>query len=91
MSGIKEVVAVNLDYEISSQNKDGSWTPTWTWGGAYPDDWKMAQREWSGIITLDKLLLLKKFGRIEGVAQQAHAADGAAAPPLMHNVSPQKR
>jgi len=28
----------------------------------------MAQREWSGIITLDKLLLLKKFGRIEDIS-----------------------
>ena len=68
MSELKEAVAANLNYEISSQNKDGSWTLTWTWEGAYPDDWKMAQREWSGIITLDKLLLLKKFGRIEDIS-----------------------
>ena len=68
MSELKAAVAANLNYEISSQNKDGSWTPTWTWEGAYPDDWKMALREWSGIITLDKLLLLKKFARIEGTS-----------------------
>jgi len=67
-SELKEAVAANLDYEISSQNKDGSWTPTWTWGDAYPDDWKIARREWSGVITLDKLLLLKKFERIEGIS-----------------------
>ena len=68
MPELKEAVAANLNYEISSQNKDGSWTPTWTWAGTYPDNWKMAQREWSGVITLDKLLLLKKFGRIEGIS-----------------------
>jgi hypothetical protein len=67
MPELREAVGVNLNYEISSQNQDGSWTPTWTWGGAYPDDWLIAQREWSGIITLEKLLLLKKFGRIEGI------------------------
>ena len=67
MSELKDAVAVNLNYEISSQNKDGSWIPIWTWGGAYPDDWLIAQREWAGIITLDKLLLLKKFGRIEWI------------------------
>jgi hypothetical protein len=68
MSGLEEAVAANLNYEVSSQNKDGSWTPTWTWGGAYPDDWKIAQCEWSGILTLEKLLLLKKFGRIERIS-----------------------
>ena len=68
MPELKEAVAANLNYEISSQNKDGSWTPTWTWGEAYPEDWKMARREWAGVITLGKLLLLKKFGRIEGIS-----------------------
>jgi hypothetical protein len=68
MAGLEEDAAANLDYEISSQNRDGSWTPTWTWGNAFPEDWAKAQREWSGIITLDKLLLLKRFGRIEGIA-----------------------
>jgi hypothetical protein len=67
IAGIKGPVAANLDYEISSQNEDGSWTPTWSWGDAYPDDWRKAQREWSGAITLEKLLILKRFDRIEGV------------------------
>lgn len=68
MPELKEAVEANLDYEIASQNIDGAWTPTWTWGGAYPEDWEIARREWSGIITLEKLLLLKKFGRIEGIS-----------------------
>lgn len=68
MAEFKEAVAENLNYEIASQNKDGSWTPTWTWGEAYPEDWEKAQREWAGIITLDKLLLLKRFGRLEGIS-----------------------
>lgn len=65
--GIEDAVAANLDYEISSQNEEGSWTPTWTWGDAYPEDWKKAQLEWAGVITLEKLLLLKRFNRIEEV------------------------
>jgi len=68
MVGLDKAVAANLDYEISSRNEDGSWTPTWTWGDAFPDAWKTACREWSGIITLEKLLLLQRFKRIEGVA-----------------------
>ncbi|HNT55030.1 MAG TPA: hypothetical protein PKG95_09985 [Anaerolineaceae bacterium] len=65
---LKDAVEANLNYEISTQNPDGSWTPNWTWGGAYPEDWLMARREWSGIITLEKLLLLKTFGRIAEIS-----------------------
>lgn len=68
MAGLEEAVAANLDYEISSQNEDGSWTPTWTWGDVFPNDWMLACREWSGAITLEKLLILKRFNRIEGIA-----------------------
>ncbi len=68
MTGIEDAVATNIDYEISSQNEDGSWTPTWSWSDAYPDEWEKARLEWSGIITLEKLLILKRFNRIEGTA-----------------------
>ena len=68
MAGLEEDVAANLDYEISSQDEDGSWTPTWSWGNAFPDAWEKSRREWSGIITIEKLLLLKRFRRIEGIA-----------------------
>ena len=68
VAGIEDAVASNLDYEISSQNDDGSWTPTWSWGSAFPDAWEEASREWSGIITIEKLLLLKRFRRIEEIA-----------------------
>ncbi|MCK4900537.1 MAG: hypothetical protein KAS38_17280 [Anaerolineales bacterium] len=68
MAGIEDAVAANLDYEISSQNEDGFWTPTWSWGDAYPDDWEKARLEWSGVITLDKLLRIKSFNRIEETA-----------------------
>ena len=64
LPGLEEAVEDNLDYEIASQNSDGSWTPTWSWGDTYPDVWAKAQTEWAGCLTLDKLLTLKKFGRI---------------------------
>ena len=68
MASIEGPVAVNLDYEISSQNDDGSWTPTWSWGDAFPNEWMLACREWTGIVTLEKLLLLQRFKRIEEIA-----------------------
>ncbi len=67
LAGLEASVAANLDYEIATQNPDGSWSPTWTWGGVYPADWIIASRQWSGVLTLEKLLLLKRFHRIEGL------------------------
>ena len=68
MAGLEKAVTANLDYEIASQNSDGSWTPTWSWDDTFPEEWAKAKVEWSGVITLEKLLTLKRFGRIEGVA-----------------------
>lgn len=68
MAGLEDALAANLDYEISSQNPDGSWSPNWTWGEAFPDVWEKASREWSAIITLDKLLLLRSFERLAALA-----------------------
>ena len=65
---LEAAVAANLDYELASQNADGSWIPTWTWDDTFPEEWAKAKVEWSGAITLEKLLMLKRFGRIEGVA-----------------------
>lgn len=67
MKGREQAVAANLDFEIASQSDDGSWPITWSWGGAYPDDWSIAARDWSGVIALEKLILLKRFHRIEGI------------------------
>lgn len=64
LPGLEDSVSANLDYEISSQNPDGSWAPTWTWGKSFPEDWQIACREWTGILTLDKLLVLRRFKRI---------------------------
>jgi hypothetical protein len=68
MAGLEAAVATNLDYEIASQNADGSWSVTWSWDDTFPEEWAKTKMEWSGIITLEKLLTLKRFGRIEGVA-----------------------
>lgn len=68
VAGLRDAVADNLDYVIASQNADGSWTPTWSWDDAFPEAWAKAKDEWSGVITLDNLLTLQRFGRIEGFA-----------------------
>lgn len=66
IAGHEEAVAENLDFEIRSQDEDGSWNPPWSWGEAYPAAWQQAEREWSGVLTLAKLIVLDRFNRIEG-------------------------
>jgi hypothetical protein len=54
---------VYLDYLIDQQSPEGTWEPTWNWGGNYPADWTQAKQEWRGILTLDTLIALKAFDR----------------------------
>lgn len=62
--GLEQSVSLNLDYEIEEQEHDGSWRPTWSWGDRYPGAWAEAKREWTGVLTLEKLLILNRFHRI---------------------------
>jgi hypothetical protein len=62
---LQDGISANLDYEITTQQEDGSWAPTWSWGGLYPDLWEKVVLEWSGVFMVDKLLALKRYGRIE--------------------------
>ena len=55
---------VNLDFEITNQNTDGSWSPNWNWANTYETEWHIAKREWSGVLTLERLKLFKEFGKI---------------------------
>ena len=62
---LEEAVEKNLDFEIDNQNEDGSWSPTWTWGDHYQEDWEIAENEWKGILTLATLRSLRDYNRIE--------------------------
>ena len=63
---MKADIQNQLDYLIEQQTPEGTWEPTWSWGDLYPDDWKQARQEWRGILTLDTLIALRAFERIEG-------------------------
>ena len=63
---LKADIQKNLDFEIERQNKDGSWSPSWSWGASFLESWKTAEKEWKGILTLAMLRSLRDFGRIEG-------------------------
>ncbi|MBN2170360.1 MAG: hypothetical protein JW819_03445 [Candidatus Krumholzibacteriota bacterium] len=59
-----DAIPANLDHLVASQAADGAWDPTWSWGGAYPEAWDAARREWRGVLTLEALTLLRAFGRL---------------------------
>ncbi len=61
-------VQSQLDREIAAQGDDGAWMPGWSWFGHYDEAWPEAEREWKGRLTLDMLLALRAFGRLEGPA-----------------------
>ncbi len=65
MPGLETAVAANLDHEIRNQGEAGAWWPTWAWGEPFAEAWPAARLAWAGMLTLDRLLLLERFGRLE--------------------------
>jgi len=53
----------HLSFVIESQTAEGTWDPTWSWFGQYPESWKAAKQAWRGILTLEILTSLRAFGR----------------------------
>lgn len=56
----QEIIPANIHHLASNQAEDGSWKPTWAWG-RYEDVWEIAKQEWSGVLTLDNLRVLREF------------------------------
>ena len=64
-SEFEEVIQANLDHMLDKQEDDGSWSPTWSWYGRYPDDWPTAERDIRSKVTADTLCVLHRFGRLD--------------------------
>lgn len=61
---LRIAIEFNLDFLIEQQDENGSWVPTWKWG-RFEKEWEKAKQEWSGILTLNNLRVLRSFGRIQ--------------------------
>jgi hypothetical protein len=59
---------MNLDFLIEQQAEDGSWKPTFNWGGVYPDDAPKSERDSTSVLTYTALAQLRAFGRVEGAS-----------------------
>ncbi|MEW6420934.1 MAG: hypothetical protein AB1511_04295 [Deinococcota bacterium] len=64
---LEEPLAAALTHLLTSQSADGSWAPNWSWGGQFPEVWPQAELEWRSVRTLEALLTLGAWGRLEGV------------------------
>jgi hypothetical protein len=62
---LADPLAAALAHLLSSQTGDGSWGPNWSWGGRFPETWPQADVEWRSALTLDALLTLRAWGRLE--------------------------
>jgi hypothetical protein len=62
--GMETAVGANLDYIISAQKSDGGWGLTWSWEDRDPAAWKVAEKEWQGVVSLENLQTLQAFHRI---------------------------
>lgn len=53
----------NLDYVLEKMEEQEHIEPVWTWAG-YEEEWQVAKKQWTGILTLETMLKLDKFERI---------------------------
>ena len=58
-----KLIDENLDYLVDSLEQNGKIVPAWQWD-KYLDEWEVSKAQWSGILTLEALLSLRKFNRI---------------------------
>jgi hypothetical protein len=53
-----------FDNEINLLNRNEGCVPTWDWG-MYEDTWEQAKKEWIGKMTVDLLIALKNYGKLD--------------------------
>ena len=55
-----ERVAADLAHRVTQQHEDGYWQPAWSWES---EAWKTAEQEIRGVLTLNNLLIFKRYNR----------------------------
>lgn len=59
-----EVTEGYLDFLLATQEEDGTWAPAWSWESDFPEAWADAKREWTGVLTLKHLEVLRAYDRL---------------------------
>ncbi len=58
-----ELLNHNINFIVNKLSDEGVFAPAWSWP-KYEAEWEIAKREWSGILTLDALLILKRYNAL---------------------------
>lgn len=59
-----ELIDKNLDFMIHQVDDSNAWYPVWSWG-QYESEWELARQEWAGNKSVENLICLQRFSRIE--------------------------
>ncbi len=65
---LREELQSHLDHTVAAQSDEGTWDPAWDWSKTLPEAWPAARDEWRGHLTLETLISLRAFGRIEDLS-----------------------
>jgi len=60
----KEITEFELDYLIENFDEENAWQPNWDWR-IFEKDFNKLKPQIAGMITVNNLIILKNFGRIE--------------------------
>lgn len=60
---LAEAVTAQCNQLVETLVQDGCIQPTWQWG-QYPEQWQIARAHWTGKLTVEALLTLRRFGRL---------------------------
>jgi hypothetical protein len=66
--GNEEILQRELDYIIDIRTENGVWGITWSWfenNEKYPKEFAISENWWKAVIAIEKVRLLRNFGRIE--------------------------
>ncbi len=68
LTGNEDIMQAELDYLVDTRPEDGVWGVTWSWfenNERYAREWAISENWWRAIAGIDKVRLLKAFGRVE--------------------------
>jgi hypothetical protein len=67
LTGVLDPTAIqrNLDYWVRLQQTDGGWPITWSWADVDEQAWACAEAEWRGQVTVERLVTLRAYFRLE--------------------------
>ena len=70
LPGNEAILETELDYLVRTRPVKGVWDIDWSWfdnNDVYPKAFAISENWWKGWCAIDKLLLLRRFGRCEAV------------------------